>query len=333
MNRVAVLGAGNWGTTLAHLVGQNGHEAVVWTREASQAAEINESHRNEQSVPGLALSSNVRASTSLEVCVSGAHVIIVVVPAQAFREVSRKLEETLAPDQTVLHASKGLELGTHRRMSEILVEETCAKKIGVLSGPNIAGEVAAGDPTGTVIASPLPSVVRWGRRLLSSPRLMVFSSTDVRGVELCGALKNVVAIAAGIADAMGFGENAKALLVTRGLAEMERIAARLGARPATISGLAGVGDLVVTCRSARSRNHRVGEALAHGEKLDDVVAKLGMVAEGVPTAAAAHELSARLKIWCPLFEDVYRVLYEGLSPMEAIDELLRIPAGRDVTWG
>lgn len=333
MSRVAVLGAGNWGTTLAHLVAENGHDAVLWTRHPAQAAEITERHRNERSLPGLDLSARLRANTSLPECVAGAHVVLVVIPAQSFREVSRQLGDALSPEQTVIHASKGLELGTYRRMSEILAEETCAKKVGVLSGPNIAGEVAAGEPTGTVVASPLPGVVRLGRRLLSSPRLMVFSSTDVRGVELCGALKNIVAIAAGVADQMGFGENAKALLVTRGLAEMERLATRLGARPSTLSGLSGVGDLVVTCRSPRSRNHRVGEGLARGERLDQIIAKIGMVAEGVPTATAAQELSAKLAVWCPLFESVYRVLHEGLSPTAAIDHLLRIPAGRDVTWG
>jgi glycerol-3-phosphate dehydrogenase (NAD(P)+) len=333
VSRVAVLGAGNWGATLAHLAGRNGHDAIVWTRDVDTASEVNERHRNEASLPGLVLDARVRASTSLVDCVSNAEAILIAIPAQAFREVSRQLGEILTPAHVVIHASKGLELGTHRRMSEILVAETCAKKIGVLSGPNIATEVAASEPAGTVIASPMPAVVRWGRRILSSKHLMVFSSTDVRGVEICGALKNVVAIAAGIADELGFGENSKAFLVTRGLAEIERIGAKLGARAPTISGLAGVGDLVATCRSKRSRNHRVGAALARGEKLDDIVANLGMVAEGVPTAVAAHEITAHLGVFCPLFEGVYRVLHEGVAPAEAIDELLQLPAGKDVTWG
>lgn len=332
MSRVTVVGAGNWGTTLAHLAAKNGHDVLVWTRNADQAREIGERHTNEHAVPGLALDARVGASTDLEHCISVAEGVVVVIPAQAFREVSRRLGEVLSPSQIVIHASKGLELVSHRRMSEILSEETCARKVGVLSGPTIAGEVAAGDPAGIVVASEVPRVIRWARSVFSSPRFMVFSGTDVRGIELCGALKNVVAIAAGIADASGFGENAKALLITRGLAEMERIAVAFGARSPTVSGLAGVGDLVVTCRSVQSRNHRVGEALARGEKLEDAIAKLGMVAEGVPTAMAAHELVAQKKLACPLFESVYRILYEGLAPSDAIDELLQLAAGRDVAW-
>lgn len=329
---VAVLGAGNWGTTLAHLMGETGHEVRLWSRSAETCRSINEAHRNEPAVPSLLLSPRVNASTRLDWCVEGAAGVVIVIPAQSFREVSRQLGETLTPAQMVLHASKGLEKGTHLRMSEVLQQETCAKQIGVLAGPNIAAEIAAGKPAGTVITSPFPAVVEWGRRLLSSPRMMVFGGSDVLGVELCGALKNVVAIAAGIASEMDVGENAKAFLVTRGLAEITRLAASMGAEPATLMGLAGAGDLMVTCASKHSRNHRVGQALARGVDLDRALAQLGMVAEGVPTSIAARDLARGQGIACPLMDRVHRVLFGGLSPQDALEELMRLPGGRDSLW-
>ena len=327
--RVAVLGAGNWGTTLAHSVAANGHAVTLWTRDASRCDEINERRTNSRSVPGLAIARGVRAVTAMGQAVDGASLAFVVVPSQDFRSVCRAAGEFLSPEHLVIHATKGVELGTHRRMSEVLLEETCVKQIGVLSGPNIAAEIAAGKPSGTVIASPFPRVVREGKRALSSPRLMVFAATDVAGVELAGAFKNVVAIAAGMAAELEVGENAKAFLVVRGLAEMARLGAALGARAPTFSGLAGIGDLTVTCASPASRNNRVGRALARGRELPAILRELEMVAEGVHASIAAHELAAAHRIDLPVMEQVYRVLYEGRSPRESIQELMQLPAGRD----
>ena len=329
---VAVLGAGNWGTTIAHLIGQNGYPVRLWSRDADQVEEIERTRRNARGVPGLVLSSEVRADADLARAVTGASMVVVVVPSQAMREVTRRLGDVLTTAQMVVHATKGLELGSHKRMSEIIAEETCAKRIGVIAGPNIASEIAAGSPAGTVVTSRFPEVVRHTKRLLSSSRFMVFAGADVVGVELCGALKNVVAIAAGMATAMGVGENALALLITRGLAEIAAIASSFGANPATLSGLAGVGDLMVTCRSKHSRNHRLGEALATGASLEQAIESLQMVAEGVTTAVAAHELAQARQIQTPLLEQVYRVLYAKLEPNAALDELLRMPTGRDVVW-
>lgn len=328
---IAVLGAGNWGTTLSHVVASNGHLVRLWTREGARALGINE-QRTSASVPGLRLASGVRAATALAEVVHGAALVFVVVPSQAFREVCRELGDCSRPDQLVVHCSKGLELGTHRRMSEILFEETCVRQIGVLSGPNIATEIARGKPAGTVIASAFPAIVQLARQLLSSPTLRVFSSTDVIGVELCGALKNVVAIAAGMADEMQLGDNAKAFLITRGMAELMRLASAMGAEPMTLSGLAGIGDLMVTCQSPLSRNHRIGVALARGQRLDAAVAELGMVAEGVYASRAARALAAARELELPLFTSVDRVLHEGLAPAAALDELMRLPVGRDVAF-
>ena len=215
-------------------------------------------------------------------------------------------------------------------MTQILLEETCARQLGVLAGPNIAAEIAKGKPAGTVVSSHFPRVIEAGRAALSSPTLMVFSGEDVVGVELASAFKNIVAIAAGIAAEMDVGENAKAFLVARGLAEMSKLGMAMGANALTFSGLAGVGDLVVTCASPDSRNHRVGAALARGERLPDILTRLGMVAEGVYASVSAHELVAKHGVDAPLLENVYRILYEGVSPQDSLRALMRLPAGRDV---
>ncbi len=327
---VAVLGAGNWGTTLAHLVAQNGHAVRLWTRDPAQRDEIERERSNRRAVKGLTIARGVHASCDLAEVLSGVELTIVLIPSQAFREVCRAAGELWTPDQMVLHGTKGFENGTRARMSEILLEETCVRQIGVVAGPNIAAEVAEGKPAGTVVASRFPRVVDAGRRALASAQMMVFAGADILGVELCGALKNVVAIAAGMADEMRVGDNAKALLVTRGMAELMRLAFAMGAEPMTMTGLAGIGDLMVTCASPLSRNHRVGVALAKGDTLAEATERLGMVAEGVYAARSARALAKEHGIDMPLFEHVDRVLYEGLSPREALDGLMRLPAGRDV---
>lgn len=329
--KVAVLGAGNWGSTLAHLAGANGHDVRVWTRNDEQASEMNEAHTNRRAVPELELSPNVRATTSLREAIEGAPLVVAVIPSGALRSVLRRAGDVLSPEQILIHATKGLERGTHKRMSEVVLEETCVRQIGVLSGPNIAGEIALGQPAGTVVASHFPRVFELGRVAFASPKMMVFTGNDVTGVELAGAFKNVVALAAGMASAMGLGENAKALLVTRGMAEVTRVATSMGAQATTFGGLAGFGDLMVTCNSTRSRNHRVGEALGRGEALESVLSSLGQVAEGVHTARAAYELARAHGIVAPLIESVYRVLYEGLDVAQGLDALMRLEAGRDVS--
>jgi len=327
---VAILGAGNWGTVLAHLVARNGHDARLWTRNAQQRDEINAARTNERAIPGLAIARGVRATTDLHAALADAELVLVAIPSQSFRDVCHRASEALQPDHLVVHASKGLELGTHRRMSEILVEETCVRQLGVLSGPNIAAEVAQGKPAGTVIASHFPRLIEVSRAALGSSRFMIFDGTDVLGIELCGALKNVVAIAAGMADEMQVGDNAKAFLATRGMAEVTRLAHAMGAESATMMGLAGIGDLTVTCASPLSRNHRIGVALARGERLAAAAARLGMVAEGAHAAVAARELARAHGIEMPLFQRVHAVLYENLAPRDALEELMLLPAGHDV---
>jgi len=307
-----------------------GHDVLLWCRREEQAAEINDAHTNGRYLPDIALSPRLGATADLAEAVRDVPVVLVVIPSKSFREVSRAAGELLEPEQFVVHGTKGIEADTWLRMSQVLRQETCVRQVGVLSGPNIAMEICQGKPAGTVIASPFPRVVEAVCALLHSPRLRVYDNDDVVGVELAGALKNIVALAAGMATEMDLGENAKALLIARGLAEISLVGATLGARPATFNGMAGMGDLVVTCASRMSRNHRVGAALARGETLDHVVKDLGMVAEGVHTARVARQIIEEHRLDAPLLTGVYRVLYDGVTPMDALRQLMALESRPDV---
>lgn len=329
-HRVAVLGAGNWGTTVAHLIATNGFPVSLWCRSEKQREEINSSHTNERYLEGIRLSQNITATNSLEEAVTDVPLIFIVIPSKAFRRVARDLGDVLRPSQYVIHATKGMEIESRLRMSQVLLQETCSLQFGVLSGPNIALEMCQGKPAGTVIASPFPRVIEKAHAALTSDQLRVYANSDVVGVELGGTLKNVVAIAAGMLSAMELGENAKALLITRGLSEIARIGVTLGADPMTFAGLAGIGDLMVTCSSPLSRNNRVGAALAQGMSLDEAVGNLGMVAEGVNTAKVVHSIAEKYRIDVPLLEAVYRSLHESLSPAEGIRELMNLASRHDI---
>jgi glycerol-3-phosphate dehydrogenase (NAD(P)+) len=319
---VSVLGAGNWGTTIAHLIGLNGFPVKLWARNPELAAEIDQQHTNSQYLGGLTLSDNIQATSDLAEAVRGIPLLFIVIPSQAFRSVCEQIGELVTPAQVAVHATKGLELLTYKRMTEIMLEETCLRQIGVLSGPNIAREMCEGKPAGTVLASRFPRVIDCARDHLKSRALRVYGNTDVVGVELAGTLKNIIAIAAGMATQMELGENCKSLLITRGLSEIARLGVALGSDPMTFSGLAGIGDLMVTCASPISRNHRVGAALARGLSLGEAVESLGMVAEGVKAARIAYELTNQLDMRSPLIHGVYRVVHEGLDPRRALAELM-----------
>ena len=329
--RVAVFGAGNWGTTLAQVAARKGHQVSLWTRDPRRCDEINDEHSNYTALPGVTLPEGVRASTDHCVVLAEADLAVLAVPAQSFCETLHRIREQLSPQHVLVHGTKGLEEGTLRRMSELVSDETCVKQIGALAGPNIAPEVARGLPAGTVIASAFPRVVRLTREALASDRLMVFESADIKGVELCSAFKNVVAIAAGMADELNLGDNAKSLLITRGIAELMRLTLQLGADPTTAAGLAGLGDLIVTCSCVHSRNRRIGVALARGEHWSEAQAGLGMVAEGIYAARVAAELAHRHRLKLPLFETVNRVIHHGLPTQDAIRYLMHLPVGHDVS--
>jgi glycerol-3-phosphate dehydrogenase (NAD(P)+) len=328
--RVTVLGAGNWGTTLANVVARNGHATLLWSRDPEQCDEINHAHTNSRSLPGITLHAGIAALGDLEQAVAAPDLIFIVLPSQALREVCRQFGDVARPEHRVVHCTKGLEIGSHLRMSQVLLEETCVRQLGVLSGPNIASEIARGKLAGTVIATRFPAIASLVRGALTCPQLRLFQSSDVRGVELCGALKNVVAIAAGMLDQLGLGENAKAFMLTRGVAELMYLASAMGAEPTTMIGLAGVGDLMATCASPLSRNHRLGVELARGVPLDAALAHIGMVAEGVYASRSARVLAQQHGIVMPLFEHIDRVLHEGLPVAEALAALMEIPTGHDV---
>lgn len=327
---LCIVGAGSFGTALAAIVGGLGHPVRMWTRRADQAQEIDRDHTNEAYARGTRLPERVRATSDLQEAVKGAAVVLVVVPSKAFRETARELGNVLTGDQLLVHATKGFEVETFQRMSEILREETCARKIGVLSGPTLAPELLAGHPAGALIASRFDEVVEVVQGYFGGSHLRVYGGRDVVGTEVGGAFKNIVALAAGVGDALGMGDNTRSLLVTRGLSEMALLGVSLGADVFTFGGLAGIGDLMATCASKISRNHRAGERLASGEKLDDVLATMGHVVEGVPTAAAVQRHAASTGLELPIVRAVHSVLFEGVSARDGVGQLMSLPVGTEL---
>jgi glycerol-3-phosphate dehydrogenase (NAD(P)+) len=327
---VLVVGGGSFGTALAHVLAANGRRARLWVRRPEIAAEVNERHTNTAYAPGAALAPALTATAELAPSVREAAVVLVAVPSRAFREVAAALGEHLEGDQILVHGTKGIELGTGKRMSEILREETCCLKIGVLSGPSLAAEVMAGHPAGALVASRFDEVVAAVQRLFAGSWLRVYGGRDVVGTEVGGSFKNVIALAAGVVDGLGLGDNTKALLVTRGLSEMAQFGVALGGEVFTFGGLAGVGDLVATCASELSRNHQVGERLGKGEPLEAILASLTHVAEGVPTARAVHQQALRRRLDLPIAAAVHAVIADGTRARDAVKALMARPAGDEL---
>jgi glycerol-3-phosphate dehydrogenase (NAD(P)+) len=328
---VAVVGGGSFGTTLASLLAEQGKQVRLWVRRNDQAREINREHTNRRYLPDFKLPSKLRATNDLEAAVS-APVVIVVVPSKAFREVASQVGNHIRGDQVLVHATKGLERGTFKRMSEILREETCSLKTGAISGPNLAVEIMRGNPAGAVIASHYKEVISDVQALFAGSRMRMYGGRDVIGTELGGAFKNIVAMATGVSDGMGFGDNTRALVMTRGLNEMVRFSTALGANILTFGGLAGIGDMMATCSSPLSRNYRVGFGLAQGKKLEKIIEELGQVAEGVPTTEAVYSQAVDLSLQddLPIVRAVYGVLYEGKTTVNALKELMSIPVGDEL---
>jgi glycerol-3-phosphate dehydrogenase (NAD(P)+) len=327
---VLVVGGGAFGTTLAHSLAGAGRRVLLWVRREDQARAINETRENPGHLAGVTLAEGLEATTDLAAAVPRAPVALLVVPSRWFRPVAREIGDHLRGDQILIHATKGIELATFKRMSQILKEETCALKVGVLSGPNLAREIAAGKPAGALVASRYDEVVRRVQALFEGTRLRLYGGHDVIGAEIGGAFKNIIALAAGVVDGMAQGDNTKALLITRGLSEMARFGVALGADVFTFGGLAGIGDLMATCASPLSRNHQVGVRLAAGERLEAIEASMSSVAEGVPTTRAVHEQATARGLDLHIVRAVHALLYEGLRPDEAIHELMRLPAGLEM---
>jgi len=325
MTEIAVVGAGSWGTALAKVLADKGHRVTLWGRSAEQLAEIERSRVNAKYLPNVVLPPTLSTEPSLEKAVAGKAYVVTVVPSHTMREVMARAGKAMSPDAVVVSASKGIENETLATMDEVLKEVLPGRlgaRIAFLSGPSFAKEVGAGLPTAVVMASRDRHLADDAAELFRAERFRVYTSDDVPGVELGGALKNVMAIAAGVADGMGLGHNSRAALITRGLAEISRLAVRKAANPLTLAGLAGMGDLVLTCTGDLSRNRSVGVALGKGQKLNDVLAGMSQVAEGVKTTKSAHDLAARLGVEMPITNSMYQMLYRDLPAAEAILQLL-----------
>lgn len=318
----AVLGGGSWGTALAHLLGTHGYDTLLWMRDKAAANRINKTHINSRYLKGYHIHENVRATNDLAAAASHSHLIIVAIPSKALREVAYEIGNHVTADQILVSATKGLEADSLKRMSEILLEETCARKVGALSGPNLAAEVMAGNPSATVVASQFEEVIETAERMLAGPGFRLYGNFDIVGVEIGGALKNTIAIAAGISAGMGLGANTLSMLMTRGLAEISRFGVALGADRSTFLGLAGVGDLIATCSSPLSRNQTVGRRLAKGEKLDEIIDDMTMVAEGVNTTRAVKTHARRLGVDMPIAEGMYELLFNDAQIQDILGGLM-----------
>jgi len=323
---VAVVGATSWGTTLAVVLARTGVPTALVTRTPEEADALDRERENRRLLPGVRIPEGVLIAPLRPEALEGAWLVVLAVPSRTMRENARRLAPLLRRGQAVLSASKGLEADTGLRMSQVLAQELPpGTPLAVLSGPNLAREIAEGLPASTVVASEDEATARRIQALLNSRRFRVYTSEDVVGVELGGALKNIVAIGAGICDGLGYGANAKSALLTRGLAEITRLGVALGANPLTFSGLAGLGDLVATCFSPLSRNRRVGEELGRGRPLDRILADLGHIAEGVDTTRATLPLARSAGVEMPILETIHAVLFEGLPLAEAVHRLMGRP--------
>lgn len=320
--KTVVLGGGSWGTALAHLLAANGMDVTILLRDEANARSINEDHINARYLPGLPVHHRVNASVNAEEAFDEAGLCILAVPCQSMRAVLRGYAGLFAPGMPVVCASKGLELGSLKNMSGVVAEELPQVRYAIISGPSFAREVMQGLPSSVVLGCAEKALGEELRDLFSSGAFRVYTSNDVTGVETGGALKNVMAIASGISDGLGFGHNARAALITRGLAEISRLGKAQGAKESTFMGLSGMGDLVLTCTGDLSRNRQVGLGLAKGKTLDEIAAEMRMVAEGVKTTEAAVELGERLGVDMPVSSVVQAVLSGELNPLEGVKQLM-----------
>ncbi|MBA2609332.1 MAG: NAD(P)H-dependent glycerol-3-phosphate dehydrogenase [Actinobacteria bacterium] len=320
-SRVAVIGAGSWGTAVAAIASANA-PTVLWARREALADQIANQHENVDYLAGLALPEKLDSTSDVRAAVDGADVVVMGVPSHGFRDVLEELKPALGANVPIVSLSKGVEQETLLRMTEVINDVASGHPAGVLTGPNLAKEVLQGSPAAAVVAFDDESIAGDLQTLFSTSTFRVYRNDDVVGCEVAGALKNVMAIAAGMADGMGFGDNTKAALMTRGLAELTRLGIALGGEPITFMGLAGMGDLVATCSSRQSRNRHVGEELGKGRKLDDIIAEMRMVAEGVKTARSVVALAARVQVEMPIAEQVVAVLDGNVSAAEVIGNLM-----------
>ena len=329
MPKVAIIGTTTWGITLGVVLAGRKVEVGLWARTKEEAAELeNAGHHSKIVFP-----THLQVTSSLPEALSGAKAVILAVPSQSVRQNIKAVAEHLNGSMLVVSAAKGLELGSNKRLSEVIADEINPDfwpNICVLSGPNLSQEILQNLPAAAVVAAQDEAVVKKAQRLLNTPSLCLYTNTDVIGVELGGALKNIIALGAGIADGLGYGDNAKAALITRGLTEIAALGVALGANPLTFAGLTGLGDLIATCSSPLSRNHYVGVEITKGRSLEEITGSMSGVAEGISTTIVAHNLAWQLGVEMPITEKIYQVLYHGLSPRQAALELMEAQAGHEL---
>ncbi len=323
--KIGVIGAGSWGTALAHMLAGKGYSVTLWAYEKDLVERLKVTRENDLFLPGFSLPSNLLFTADLSAALTGKDVVLLVSPSQVMRLVVRQALDDFNPESLIVSASKGIENGTLLTMSQVLREllpQSCHQRLAVISGPSFAKEVALGIPTAVVAAATQQDIAEQVQNIFTNAYFRVYTNNDILGVELCGALKNVMALAAGVSDGLGFGLNTRAALITRGLAEISRLGMALGARAATFSGLAGMGDLVLTCTGDLSRNRSVGIALGQGKTLDEILNGMNMVAEGVKTTLSAYQLAAKVGVEVPITEQMYRILYQQKDPRQAVTDLL-----------
>ncbi len=319
---VAVIGAGSWGTTVAALAAEN-TPTVLWSRRSELAAQINDSKVNPEYLPAFVLPDELRATDSLADAVSHADVVVMAVPSHGYRDVAVEAAAWIRPWVPVVSLAKGLERTTLKRMSEVTTDAMPGHPVAVLTGPNLAKEILSGQPAASVVAIGDDTIARELQRIFSRPSLRVYTNRDVIGCEVSGVVKNVIAIAAGMEEGMGFGDNTRATLITRGLAEMTRLGVAMGGEPVTFAGLAGIGDLIATCSSKQSRNNSVGLQLGQGKSIEEILAATNMVAEGVKSSPSVLDLARRYRVEMPITEQIVAVCHEGRPARDALAALMQ----------
>lgn len=320
--KIAVVGSGSWGTAAAVLLAGHGNEIHLWSWQPAEAERLRTDRENREFLPGIMLPDNIICTNDLQSVVDGAELVVTVVPSPATRATAKQLTQYVKDGQPLVNLSKGLEEGTLLRLSEVYKEEIPQARLAVMSGPSHAEEVSRGLPTTNVVASEDKKLARLVQDVFMDQFFRVYTGEDIIGVELGGALKNVIALCAGICDGLGYGDNTKAALMTRGLAEITRLGVKMGANPATFSGLSGIGDLIVTCTSMHSRNRRAGILLGQGKSLKETLGEVHMVVEGVNTARAAFELSRKYDVSMPIVQEANAILYQDKDAREAVVSLM-----------
>lgn len=321
--KIGIIGAGSWGTAMGLVLAERTYDVNIWDKDSELIADMQKSKVNNKYLSGINLPDNIKPTDSIEECIAGSEIVVMAVPSHAVRPVCESIKEMLKEDQIIINLAKGIENGSLKRISEIIEEYFPLNRIVVLSGPSHAEEVSRKIPTTVVAASKSKETSEYIQEVFSTSKFRIYTNPDIIGVELGGAVKNIIALAAGIADGLGYGDNTKAALMTRGIAEITRLGAALGANSLTFAGLSGIGDLIVTCTSMHSRNRRAGILIGQGKSVEEALKEVKMVVEGVNTTKSTYELSKKIGIEMPITNELYKTIFEGKNPREAVNELMQ----------